>query len=234
MKLYDKLIENIYSVLPCKADKYWDYSPAREAKPGDKNTVIFRNEAAFELGAAEKSSVCSVLFTSSEEITDSVLLYGRDIPEINGDSPFAHFVIVSLYDREEFRYEELKEIEFSVYRLHPEGYGVRISPLGGRETVRVAEKARAAGLSFENIGNSCITEFKKDPLVKNVRVIFSTLEDIDYKSLCVTAKKAGAVTKTLASDFFSPDLSCEACAMKPLCDEIDGLRELHFSRKNNK
>lgn len=231
MNLYDKLIDDIFSKLPPKADKIWKYDFSHEAKPGEKNAIIFRNETAFELGSAGKSSVCSVLFTSAEDFNDEVLLFGKDINETDTDTSFAHFVIVSLNEQDEFKFEQLKEIEFSVYRIYPEGYNVRISPVGGKETVRVSKNAKESGLSFENIGCSYIREFKKNPLVKSVKVIFATLDSIDFKALSITAKKANAVTKTLASDFENFDVGCESCSMKPLCDEIEGFRELHFNKK---
>lgn len=232
MKLYDKLIETVTSALPEKADKVWAYAPSDAAVQGDKNSIIFSNEAAYELGAMGKSSVCSVLFTSAD-INDETVLFGKDITEINSDSSFAHIVIVSLNDREEFKFEELKDIEFSIYHFYPEDYKARISPVGCKETVRVSKKAKEKGLSFRNIGAGYIAEFKKDPLVKNVKIIFSTTDDVDFGKLSATARKANAVTKTLASDFEDLDGGCGSCSMKPLCDEIEGFKELHMNKKKN-
>ena len=229
MELYDKLISGIYEKLPVKADKIQRYGPSLAAEKGDKNAVIFRDETAFELGAERTNSVCSVLFTS-REVADEVLLYGKDIAEIASNPPLAHFVVVSLDGQRELKYEELKEIEFSLYRICPRGYGVRISPAGGREVVRVSKQAKADGLSFINVGCSYIEEFRKNPLVKNVRVIFSTRDDTDYAALSLIAKKANAVTKALASGFENLNAGCGGCAMKPVCDEIDGLRELHLGK----
>lgn len=232
MKLYDKLIDDILSELPPKEDEKWEYNSSHEATQGDKNAIIFRNETAFELGSAGKNSVCSVLFTT-KDFSDEIILFGEDISKLNEDTSFAHFVIVSLREQEEFKFEELKEIEFSLYRIYPEGYNVRISPVGGKETVRISKKASEGNLSFENIGCSYIKEFKKNPLVKNVRVIFSTLDTVDFKALSTSAKKVNAVTKTLSSDFENLDISCESCSMKPLCDEIEGFKELHFKKKKS-
>lgn len=233
MKLYDKLIENVLCQLPEKADKNWKYNPSHKAEDGDKSAIIFRNETAFELGSAGKKSLCSVLFTSDDNLQDEILLFGKDISEIESDTSFAHIVIVSLHEKDEFKYEELKDIEFSIYRVYPKGYNARISPSEGKETVRVSKRAKQNGLSFENVGCSYITEFKKNPLVKNVKVIFITLDSFNIKILSSSAKKAAAITRTLASDFENLGLSCADCIMKPVCDEIDGLRELHFKKKNN-
>lgn len=231
MNLYDKLIDSITSKLPENPDKIWKYNSSNEAKPGDKNAIIFRNETAFELGSSGKKSVCSVLFTSTGDFGDEIVLFGKDIQDIESDMAFAHFVIVNLNEQDEFKFEELKDIEFSVYRISPQGYQVRVSPVGGKEVVRISKKAKESGLSFENIGCSYISEFKKNPLVKNVKVIFSTLDSLDFKDLSVTAKKVNAVTKTLTSDFENLDAGCDSCSMKPLCDEIEGFKELHFNKK---
>jgi len=234
MKLYDKQIQTVNSLLANMKPKKWLLDNNKCADVCDKDTIIFRDETAYELGSMEKKSVCSVLFTDSDNVKDEIFLYGKDITEIKNNSSFSHIVIVGLdnFNREsEFEYEELKDIEFSIYRLSLKGYYTRISPVGEREQVRISKEAVNNNLSFENIGNSVISEFKKNPLVQSVKVIFITEDNFDYKTMSLTAHKVTAITKTLTTKFGNLKLDCSNCSMKPICDEVEGLRELHFSKE---
>ena len=69
----------------------------------------------------------------------------------------------------------------------------------------------------------------------NVRVIFVT-KDVDFKALHATAKKIEDVTKTMNTilEGMPEDLDCASCSFKPVCDEVEGLKELHFGKAGKK
>ena len=185
------------------------------------------------MGALGKGSANYVLFTSSSELVDKdqVILYGPDMGQIKGDCDFARIVLLRvgvLDDDDEAVYRTLKDIEFAKYHVYPEGYMVRMSPESSREQVRVSKKALGKGISFRSVGASYVAEYKKDANVLNATVIFITDPKADYAALQAAAKKASAVTGTLTHILEGLPTDCSICALKDICDEVEGMKELHF------
>ena len=55
-----------------------------------------------------------------------------------------------------------------------------------------------------------------------------TAEDFDYSLLTSVAEKNSEITKTLNHIMQGINFDCSACNLKPICDEVEGMRELHF------
>ena len=162
---------------------------------------------------------------------DQVLLYGPDLKDIRGEVDFARIVLLRvgvLDDDDENVYRTLKDIEFAKYHVYPEGYMVRMSPESYREQVRVSKIALRQGISFRSVGASYIAEYKKNPNVLNATVIFATAPGLDYAQMQKLAKKATAVTGTLTHILEGLPTDCSVCALKDVCDEVEGMKELHF------
>ena len=238
MRLFNEVIDAVNAMLPVAPDKTAAYSETLCAAPGDKNAILFRSDTAYELGGSGKPSVCSVLFGAVPEQADTVCLYGPDLCEIRADCAFAHLTFVQLRENaaEDAYYEQLKKVGFTVFQVYPEGYHIRVSPSAGKEQVRVAKDALAAvaPLSFVNVGCSLIREFKTHPDVAYVKTVFVTKPDFDYKALSGLAAKARDITDAFRHTLESGELDCAACKMKPICDTVEGLRELHFNRDEKK
>ena len=159
------------------------------------------------------------------------MLYGPDLREIKGEVDFARIVLLRvgiLDDDDEKVYRVLKDIEFAKYHVYPEGYMVRMSPENYREQVRVSKQAIKSGISFRNIGNSYIREYKKDVNVLNATVIFLTAPGFDYAGMKAAAKKANDITNTLTHILEGLPTDCSVCSLKGICDEVEGMKELHF------
>lgn len=233
MELYNTLIRDTQSLIEKGSPKTWEYTPSKAWHDIGSSELVLQKDAAFELGAAGKGSANYVLFTSSPELVskDQVLLYGPDLKEIKGDVDFARIVLLRvgvLDDDDEQVYRILKDIEFAKYHVYPEGYMVRMSPESYREQVRVSKQAIRRGISFEAIGNSYIQAYKKDPNVLNATVIFLTAPGYDYKAMKDNAKKANDITNTLTHILEGLSTDCSVCALKDICDEVEGMKELHF------
>ena len=97
------------------------------------------------------------------------------------------------------------------------------------------KKAIKKGISFYKVGCDFIRQYKKNPNITNVRVIFIT-KNVDFKTLHDTAKKIDDVTKTMNTilEGMPEDLDCASCSFKPVCDEVEGLKELHFGKAGKK
>ena len=233
MELYNSLIKESNSLLEKGRPRVWEYSPGDAWKDIGSSELVLQKDAAYELGAMGKGSANYVLFTSSPELVDKdqILLYGADLGEIKGEVDFARIVLlrVGLIDGDdEAVYRTLKDIEFAKYHVYPEGYMVRMSPESYREQVRVSKQALKKGISFKNIGANYITAYKKDPNVLNATVIFVTAPDYDYGAMKKLAKKANDVTGTLTHILEGLPTDCSVCALKDICDEVEGMKELHF------
>ena len=233
MELYNSLIKDTLGHLEGLNAKVWDYSPADCWADTGASELVLQRDAAYEMGALGKGSANYVLFTSSSELVDKdqVILYGPDMGQIKGDCDFARIVLLRvgiLDDDDEAVYRTLKDIEFAKYHVYPEGYMVRMSPESSREQVRVSKKALAKGISFRSVGASYVAEYKKDANVLNATVIFITDPKADYAALQAAAKKASAVTGTLTHILEGLPTDCSICALKDICDEVEGMKELHF------
>ena len=233
MELYNSLIKESNSLLEKGSPRAWEYRPGDAWKDIGSSELVLQKDAAYELGAMGKGSANYVLFTSSPELVDKdqILLYGADLGEIKGEVDFARIVLlrVGLIDGDdEAVYRTLKDIEFAKYHVYPEGYMVRMSPESYREQVRVSKQALKKGVSFKNIGANYITAYKKDPNVLNATVIFVTAPGYDYGAMKKLAKKANDVTGTLTHILEGLPTDCSVCALMDICDEVEGMKELHF------
>ncbi len=238
MKLFADVTEKMLSLLPEVPDKSTPFRTELCAENGDKNAILFRSDTAYELGGGGKSSVCSIVFTNSPSMCDEVLVYGYDLNEIKEDTPFAHLTFVQLKQKneEELSYEQLKNIGFTAFQIYPKGYHIRISPSASKEQVRVAKTAVHSDtpLSFLNVGCSLIRAFKENDDVEFVRTVFITQKDFDYRALSDLAQKAKKITDAVKSTLQLDELDCASCKLKPICDEVEGLRELHLKKEKEK
>ena len=233
MELYNSLIKDTEKLLEAGKAKRWDYSEKDCWKDLGSSELVLQKDAAYELGAMGKGSANYVLYTSDHELVnkDEILLFGQDLKEIKGDVDFARIVLlrVGLLDGDdEAIYRTLKDIEFAKYHVYPEGYMVRMSPESYREQIRVSRKALKKGISFKSIGANYIKAYKQNPNVLDVKVIFITDPKFDFKAMKEMAKKSDAVTGTLTHILEGMSTDCSVCALKDICDEIEGMKELHF------
>jgi len=237
MNLFDDVIRELRTLLPASPAAFEAYREALCAEDDNKNAILFRSDTAFELGGSGKPGVSSVLFGDTGG-QDEVLVYGKDLCELDRDTAFAHLTIVQLNaDCEEaLRYEQLKEIGFRLFQLYPKGYHIRISPSAGKEQVRVAKAAlrTTPPLSFFNIGCSLIRLLKAHEDVAHVQTIFITDTQADYAGIAAAARKAKQITDAVQRTLQLDELNCASCKMKPICDEVDGLRALHFKKEEER
>ena len=192
-------------------------------------------DAAFELGGDNNpASNFTCVTTSSDLITeDKIVLIGPDLGEIRGDSPFARIVLlhvndISGDDQEAFR--TIRDMEFVKYHVFPEGYMMRVSPENRREQVRVSKQAVKRGINFRAVGTNFIKQYKQNPLIDHVTIIFVTGDKPLCKELAETAKKVDTITMTLNHIMDGLSTDCNVCSFKQVCDEVEGMKELHFKK----
>ena len=162
----------------------------------------------------------------------------RDLNRITGSVSFARIVIVkvNILDGEgeedtEPLFRAIQDIDFVKYHVYPKGYMIRSSSDSFREQVRVSKEAVRKGINFEQVGNSYIAQFRKNPDVLAVKLIFATVDDADYAEMKKDARKVRDITKTLSKILEGMATDCHSCSLREICDEVEGLKELHFGKE---
>ena len=228
-----------HRTFPYKAAKAWPENADFE--------MIFQKDTAYELGAGGKKSVNLTCVTSSPAFftEDQVLLYGPDLPEIRGEMSYARICEILVKDEEAggqaspgeenalgrgafAAHKLLQDLEFVKFHVFPKGFMLRSSGQSPRETVRIGKKALQEGMSFERIGNAFIRHYKENPNVLAVRVIFVIGDGVDYEELQTQAKRTVEIRNSFSKIQKGLPTECSVCEIREICNEVEGLRKLHF------
>ncbi len=234
MKLYDENIKFLLDAVDSANAKNLDVAGANWEDVGDHN-LILRADMAFELGGGTCPAVSAMGVTSSKEfvLKDEVLLIGPDLGEIKVDQPYARIAIVRVNEDSmgdgNALYNAIRKIEYVRYHINPRGYMTRISAKNSREPVRVSKEAIDNGLGFAQVGKLFLDTYHENKNIEAVKLIFITAPDFDYKSLSEQAKHLEDITGTIDHIFKNVMMDCGSCSLQKICDEVEGLRELHFS-----
>ena len=226
MRIYNNLINEIISslnhsiILP---------ESKNSLNVSNKNSVIFLSDTAFELGGSQKPCVSTLAVSSDMTFSNSVFLQGNDLNEIKTDSPFGKFVFIEIedYPDEQDTFNKIKELEALRYHLSVDGFMTRASALNMREQIRVSKNAIKSGVTFSDYGNALLKEYLKFPYVKSAELYFVT-DFNDFEKLNSVAKKISQTTSALNHIFDNVMFDCSTCNLKEICDEVDGLKELHL------
>lgn len=124
-------------------------------------------------------------------------------------------------------------MDFVKYHVFPKGYMIRTSSESNREQVRISKEAVRDGISFEKIGNTFIRQYKKNPNILNVKLLFITASDADFPALAKSAKNVYDITMSLTKILEGMPTDCGSCNLKSICDEVEGMRELHFGKEKH-
>ena len=240
MELYDSIIKKVNDLLGNTQPKRYEYNPAKCWEDVGGNQLVMMKEAAYELGGDNKPAVNYACVTSSDGFADKdeIRVYGKDLNQIGASTPFARIVIIKTGDLTgegqedtEPLFRAIQDIDFVKYHVYPKGYMIRSSSDSFREQVRVSKDAVRKGINFEQVGNSYIAQFKKNPDVKAVKIIVVTVDDADYAEMKKDAKKVRDITKTLSKILEGMATDCHSCSLREICDEVEGLKELHFGKE---
>ena len=236
MELYNELIRETERLLEGKPLQSWDYDSSAAWLDAGASELVLGRDAAFELGGSGKPALHYTCVTTSSDLVDrdQVLLWGPDLRELRTDAPYARIALLRVGDIESddgddtVAYNAIKDMEFVKYHVFPKGYMLRISTEDNREQVRVSRKALGEGMSFYRVGCDFIRCDRKNPNVLGVKLIFITAPDGPYEALAACGRRSTAITRTLCTILDGLPMDCSACHLKPICDEVEGMRELHF------
>ncbi len=227
MNFFDSLIDDVMSLSKSSEIISYPYDVSACRKDTGYSQVIMQRDTAFELSGTGMSLV------TSSEIKDEIIVVGGDLGKIGENRRFARVSIVQTEDigDEQKAYNLIRKIEYVKYHYFPDGYMIRTSSSSHKEAVRVAKSAIKEGINFYQVGNLLIKKYKEIDSVRGVKVIFVTVPDADYDSFSRIAEKCNNITKTLNHVMNTVNFDCDTCNLKPICDEVEGMRELHFRNK---
>lgn len=230
MNFFNSLIEEIVSLTGGPGKKSFSYQKSDAWQDVGYNEVILQRDTAFELDGVGFNLI------TTEPVNDEIVVIGDDIPVIHGNRKFARVCIIQAEETEEQQkaYNLIRKIEYTKYHVFPEGYMIRTTSRSHKEAVRVSEKAVKKGIDFQKVGSLLISKYKENSAVKGVKVIFVTDENADYKAFEEIARKNNDITETLNHVMNSVNFDCDTCKLKPICDEVEGMKELHFKTSGKK
>lgn len=235
MKLYDETIKKMQAILKAEDSRALPAGDTGWPEVSDRS-MILRSDMAYELGGEGLPAIGCTLITADTSLVpaDEITLLGRDLPEIHGDVPYARIALVRVSEEMlgegQALYNAIRALEYTRYHFYPEGFMMRVSASRQKETVRIGKDALAKGLDFTKTGNRMISAFRKNTSVEAVHLYYVTKEAYDYKALAHCAQEAEQITKTIDHIFESAVMDCGTCGLQKVCDEVEGLRELHFAR----
>ncbi|MBO4839106.1 MAG: carbon monoxide dehydrogenase [Lachnospiraceae bacterium] len=231
MKLYDAIIHE--TLAAAGGAKRWPASSLVPWPVTENSELVMQRQAAFELGGSGQPSANYTLVTTDPAPAgDEVLLLGPDLPDLKADAPFARIVILETEEisEDDAGHDIIRQMEFVRYHVFPKGYMVRVSATSFEEQVRVSRDAVKQGIRFARIGRAYIDRYKAVPGVKSVKILFLT-DRAAVERLKPNAKKADDITKTLSHILDGLPTDCGHCQLKPVCDEVEGMRDMHLGKK---
>ena len=190
---------------------------------GGKNQLIFRGDAACELGGGALPAVSGMALTDRADLVprDEILLCGPDLPELHGDVPYARLTLIRVREQEMGEgsrfYQTIRKIEYTRYHVSPEGFMMRISAMSHRESARV--------------GQSFLQAYHEHPAVEAVKLVFITLPDFPYDEAARVAESGENITKTLDHLLQKVKMDCNICSLKEVCAEVEALCKTDFPQE---
>ncbi len=224
MKLFDSLIADTNTLISLCEKKFFEFSPEKLWEDVGHNQVVMQRDSFVSFDGLGYDLV------TEQNIFDGTFIIGEDIKSTENNGVFIRVSVIEIQPQEDDQklYDLLKKIEYVKYRYFPKGYMIRSSSTSQNEAVRVSKQAVKDGISFENIGNLLISLYKKIPGVKNVSVYFITSPLVDKKAAKSIAEKKREITNALNHVMKDVNFDCASCGLKSICDEVEGLREMHF------
>ena len=238
MNLYDGLIAQAEKLLAPFADRRKGGrldagSPGWEQEAEQR--ILFQKDTAYELGGGGRPAYSGAAFTSDAGIGDEVWVYGPDLSQIREDCAYARLTLLRVDDSAwaggQQTYRTLRRLEYTRYHVCPKGFMMRISAAQNREVVRVGREALREGLTFARVGSLFAAQYHRHPEVLGVRILFVTEPAFPYEEFARISRLMDGVTESLNEIYNHLVMDCSSCRLKPVCDEVEGLRSLHFSQQ---
>lgn len=237
MNLYDELIQEINTLLAPLTATRTEYDPALAWPADEKSRLVLMRDAACELGDGPRSIGTFLAESAEPGRASAVELYGPDIPDITGNSPYARITIANIAEDEaddDALYLQLRSVDFAKFAVYPQGFMTRFSAQAHQEQVRISQEAAKAGISFAAVGMCYIKSYLSDSQARSIRQIYITHPAANYAALARIAKRADEITAALNHILAGMPTDCSQCKLKEICDEVDGMKAAHFQSESKR
>ena len=236
MKLYDELIHKTEDLMNHYHLQQLSVVSDLSYPVSAQNEMVLRSDMAYELGSQYFYALSSTFITDSLEVEEGIYLLGDDLSNIKEDRNYARISIIKVKENTlgegNNLYNAVKAIDNIKYHIRPLGYMMRVSSINKRESVRVSKEAIKKGISFSDVGNQMMQLYKKNKMIEAVKIIFINLESFDYKTLESYSKEESKITKAIDHMLSNTLMDCHSCNLEEVCNEVEGLKELHFGLSN--
>lgn len=242
MELYNTIIRGVEGLTGSSVPRVYPYDPADAWEDAGAFELVMLRDAAYELGGSGKDAVNFTCVTTSPELVprDEILVFGSELNELNGDSSYARIALLRVGDIEsddeddtEQAFRAIQDMDFVKYRVFPKGYMMRTSSESSREQVRISRDAVRRGMNFRRVGANFIRHYRRNPHILAVKLLFITAPDADYDALSRNARTVRDTTLSLTKILEGMPTDCGSCNLKAICDEVEGMRELHFGKEHH-
>ena len=234
MKLYEEIIDAWDALLAPFSPRSLPVAKPGWPDSGSRNMVL-RGDMAFELGedAFPALGATAVTVGTGRFGEDQILLCGPDLPELTESGPFARLTVAAVKDvpdQGSALYTAIKKIDFVRYHVNPQGFMTRISAIRNRESARVSREALAGGLNFSQVGSRMLTGYHENPNILAVRLVYITDPAFPFPRLEEALARARDITRAIDHAMTSSMTDCNVCGLKKVCDQVEGIRQLHFGK----
>ncbi len=225
MDFFESLIEETRKLLSKLVKK--EYPLCSPWEDVGRNTLVLKRDEAFELDGTGFN-----LVTSNPIGESGVTVIGSDLKDIKSERRFARISLIQTveFEDEQSAYNAIRKVEYSKYHYFPEGFMLRTVSTSHKEAARVTKKALEKGISFQKVGSLLASKYLENENVVAARIFYVTDSSADFDSLEKIAERNYEITEALNHIMKDLPLDCSACRLKPICDEVEGMRELHFSK----
>ena len=228
--IFDSDVKNLLNLLDGMPSKRFAFDKSKVLPTQTRCDLVLLRDCAFELGGSDCDCIGSTVVTDDIEFESETVLVGKELKDVKRDCNYAKIVLLSLKsspEEEQQIFDLVKSLEYAKYDDNVKGFMMRASAFTQREQVRVSKQAVKNGLNFEKIGATTIASYLKKDVVKAVKVIFVADADVDFAPLYAFAEHTKEVLDAFNHLLDNVLVDCAHCNLKSICDQVEGMRELH-------
>lgn len=236
MKIFDLTIDHVRELLgelsEANRTRVSSFEQGRTWPRGERGEIVLGEDTALELGHPRAESVAFLMWTDSlEKVRDGrITVIGPELGELDRGAqvPFGKVTLIGGHGFDEVngyeRWQKMDELRLS---LNLRGHMLRAVPQQNREWSRISTEALKDGLSLEAIGNELLRTYRELDFVDAAEVVFITSSAADVRRLQPSGERARKITSAMNTIFEDLEMDCGSCELSEVCDDIEGLREMH-------
>lgn len=189
------------------------------------NQFIFNSDKAFELGATPFYGI-NLDLLSDDLFVDQIILIGDDLNKIKKDQSYARITLASIdkniIGEGNKLFNNIRRFNYTKYHFAYNGVMVRESSFKKKESLLISKQIiKEDTLNFSKLGSYFINKYKELDFVKNIKIIFITLDDYKYDSLISLVNKSENITKALDHLLNKVKMDCHSCSLQVICNEVE-------------